>query len=112
MVGSGSAQAQTVARSFEELRVKLRPGATGYVTDTSGQERKAQILDLSPSSLALSMDGATRDLDENVVRRIKQRLPDPVWNGAVIGGAVGAAPLLVMCTGYDCNDLWSAPTWS
>jgi hypothetical protein len=108
-LGRGSVQAQTVAHSFEELRSKLKPGDTVYVTDDSGRERRAQILDFSPSSLILSVDGARRDLSEENVKRIRQRLPDPLWSGAVIGAAVAMAPLIVYCSqasesGETCGD--------
>lgn len=80
-----TASAQAVASNFQELRFKVKPGDTVYVTDDAGRERKARILELSRSSLLLSMDGTRRDLSENNVRRIRQRLPDPLLNGAVIG---------------------------
>jgi hypothetical protein len=81
------ASAQTVASNFQELRFKVKPGDTVYVTDDAGRERKARILDLSPALLVLSVDRTRRDLSENNVKRIRQRLPDPLLNGAMIGAA-------------------------
>jgi hypothetical protein len=86
MLAPLTAGAQTVAGNFQELRFKVKQGDTVYVTDDAGQERKARILGLSGSSLLLSMDGTRRDLSENNVKRIRQRLPDPLMNGAAIGG--------------------------
>jgi len=84
--------AQTVAASFEELRFKVKPGDTVYVTDDSGKsEQVARVLDLTSSSLAVSIDGVRRDLLESSVTRIRQRLPDSRKNGALIGFLVGAA---------------------
>ncbi len=79
------ASAQAVASNFQELRLKVKPGDTVYVTDDTGQEKRARILELSHSSLLLSMDGTRRELNENDVIRIRQRLPDPLLNGAVVG---------------------------
>ena len=83
---------QTVAASFDELRFKVKAGDTVYVTDDSGKsEQEARILDLSASSLAVSIGGVRRDLVESHVKRIRQRLPDSRKNGALIGFLVGAA---------------------
>lgn len=47
--------AQTVAASFDGLRIKVKAGDMVYVTDDSGKsEQEARILDLSASSLAVS----------------------------------------------------------
>lgn len=86
------ATSQTVAASFEELRFKVKAGDTVYLTTESGtSEQRARILDLSASSLAVSIDGVRRDLVESNVTRIRQRLPDSKVNGAVIGFLAVAA---------------------
>jgi hypothetical protein len=83
---------QTVAGSFDELRFKVKAGETVYITEDSGKsEQEARILDLSASSLAVSIGGVRRDLVESNVTRIRQRLPDSRMNGALIGFLVGAA---------------------
>jgi hypothetical protein len=83
---------QTVATSFDDLRFKVKAGDTVYVTDDSGKsEQEARILDLSASSLAVSIDGVRRELVESNVTRIRQRLPDSKKNGALIGFLIGGA---------------------
>jgi hypothetical protein len=89
-----SAAAQAVASNFQELRFKVKPGDTVYVTDDAGQERKARILELSRSSLLLAMDATRLDLSENNVKRIRQRLSDPLLNGA----AIGAVSVMTLAT--------------
>jgi hypothetical protein len=79
-----------VAGSFDELRFKVKAGDTVYITDGSKSEQKARILDLSASSVAVSIDGVRRDVVESNVSRIRQRLPDARKNGALIGFLVGA----------------------
>jgi hypothetical protein len=82
---------QTVASSFDELRFKVKAGDTVYVTDDKGgPEQQGRIVDLSPTALAVSIDGVRRDMVESDVRRIRQRLPDAMWNGALIGFLVAA----------------------
>jgi hypothetical protein len=86
------AAGQTVATTFEELRLKVQAGDTVYVTDDSGQsEQAARVLDLTAASLTVSIQGVRRELVESRVRRIRQRLPDSRKNGALIGLLVGAA---------------------
>ena len=85
------ATAQDVATTFEELRFKVKAGDTVYVTGEDGQERKASIVDLSASSLVVSTGGAQSNLTEGRVKRMRQRLPDRLRNGALIGFLVGGA---------------------
>lgn len=92
MPGRSQANAQEVAASFDELRFKVKAGDTVYITEDSGKsERKGRILDLSASSVAVSIGGVRRDLVESNLSRIRQRLPDSRKNGALIGFLVGAA---------------------
>lgn len=86
------ASAQVTARNFQELGLKVKAGDTVYITNDSGkQEQEAQIIELTPSLLSVSVDGARRDLSESTVIRIRQRLPDSRKNGALIGFLVGAS---------------------
>lgn len=92
MPGRSQAIAQEVAASFDELRFKVKAGDTVYITEDSGKsEQKGRILDLSASSVAVSIGGVRRDLVESNLSRIRQRLPDSRKNGALIGFLVGAA---------------------
>ena len=91
MPGRSQANAQEVAARFDELRFKVKAGDTVYITEASGKsEQKARVLDLSASSVAVSIGGVRRDLFESDVSRIRQRLPDSRKNGALIGFLVGA----------------------
>jgi hypothetical protein len=86
---SSFASAQDVATNLEELRLKVGPGATIYVTEEGGEEYTAKVVSLSTSALVVSVNGANREVSESAVRRIRQRLPDPLWTGALIGFGVG-----------------------
>lgn len=99
MPGRSQANAQEVAASFDELRFKVKAGDTVYITEDSGKsEQKGRILVLSASSVAVSIGGVRRDLDESNVSRIRQRLPDSRKNGALIGFLVGAAANTALAT--------------
>lgn len=60
-----------------------------FVRSTDGVEVRAQLLDLGPSALSLFVDGTRRDIPLDAVDRIQTR-GDGVWNGALIGAAIGA----------------------
>ena len=95
------AEAQTAA-SFDELPLVLRPGDRVTVTDDSGRNLRGQIIDLSPSTLSLEARGARLDLRAADVSFIRQRRPDPLRNGALIGLGVGAVPAaLLAMAGYS-----------
>ncbi len=99
LVSAVSVHAQAVATNFDELRFQVKAGDTVYVTDDSGSsEREARIVDLTVSSLVVSIDGVRRDLGESDVTRIRQRLPDSKKNGALIGFLVGAAASTTVAT--------------
>ncbi len=107
-----TAGAQAVASNFAELRFTVKPGDTVYVTDDAGQERRARILELSPASLSLSVNGTRRDFSEAEVRRIRQRRPDSLWNGAAIGAASVMALSTVGAIAFSDRDEDEAFGWA
>ncbi|RPH59484.1 MAG: hypothetical protein EHM89_10605 [Acidobacteria bacterium] len=83
-------EAQTLAGSFEQLQVLVKPGDTISVTDNTGREVTGKVASLSPSSLALLVEGVRRDLPENEVRKVRQDRQDSLANGAKWGLGIGA----------------------
>ena len=61
------------------------------VIDGVGHERTGRVVALTPSALALVIDGVRRDFREAQVHVIRQWRPDRLKNGAWFGFAVGAA---------------------
>lgn len=84
-----TARAQAVATNFDELKFKVQSGDTIYVTDRSGREFTASVVDLSSSVLTVRVSGEPRQLEAAEVRRIRQRLSDPVWLSGLIGFGAG-----------------------
>ena len=78
----GTARAQT-AHTFEELHRILQVRQTVVVTDVSGQEAKGRIDQLSTASITVG----GRTFTDAAIRAI--RLPDPLWNGMLVGAAIG-----------------------
>ena len=89
-VPAAATEAQELAGSFEQLRVLVKPGDTVRVTDSSGQEARGPIVDLSATSLSLRVGGDRRTFLERDIAAIHQRRHDSLANGAKWGFAVGA----------------------
>jgi hypothetical protein len=87
---ASSSAAQDIATTFDQLRFKVSPGDTVYVTDQTGEEFTATIVEISQDTLVVSVNGSPREYRSNDVRRIRQRLPDSLWTSALIGLGAGA----------------------
>lgn len=102
------ALAQPPARSFAGLQSILKTGDEVQVTDSSGKTTEGRIVDVSTSSLRLTVDGRQRDLSEATIREVKRRHPDLWWNGTLIGAAVGTVVGAVVeqgnCGSTDCGE--------
>ncbi len=83
------AESQT-ATSFNQLPLLVNQGDRITVTDNTGRELRGPIIDLSPSTLSLLVDGIRRDLGEADVTVIRKRQRDSLKNGALYGFVPGA----------------------
>ena len=91
IAASGTSAGAQTAGSFEQLALLVEAGDRITVTDSDGRERTGCVVDLSPASLGLVIDGMRRDFGEEQVHTIRQWRPDSLTNGAWFGFAVGAA---------------------
>jgi hypothetical protein len=92
------AAAQEPVKSFDQLNTRLKPGDTVWVTDMQGREIKGKIQGLAPNALTLNADGA-KTLAARDISAIREREPDSLKNGALIGLGVGGGLALVACLG-------------
>ena len=102
-------EAQAIAENFDQLRFRLQAGDNVYIVDGT-EEQEARVLDVSSSTLAVSIKGTRRSLAERDVTRIRRRLPDSLWNGAIIGAATGSG--LAIGLGASVGDECSAACWA
>jgi hypothetical protein len=73
------------------------------VTDDTGQETKGQLQEVSPSALVLSIPtGATSRRTFATDRVLAIKRTDSVWNGALIGLAVGLGTGIALVRG-NCD---------
>ena len=70
------------------------------VQSGSGEELRGRLLDLSPASLTILIDGREVDVPIDNVLRIDART-DSVKNGAIIGGAVAGGLVALTCGGFE-----------
>ena len=84
-----AAEAQPQASAFGDLWRHVKSGDTVFVMDGSGRETTGVFAKVSDSNLSLLVDGQLQDLPVTDVRQIARR-GDSVWNGFLIGAAIGA----------------------
>lgn len=102
----GTAAAQGIATSYQELRLLVRAGDKVTVVDHTGQKVSGRITDLSSTSLALVVDGRPREWRETEVATITQRRGDSLTNGALIGLGTGAGISAIGIAISSANDVY------
>jgi hypothetical protein len=93
LLAASPSRAQDVATTLGELRQRVEPGATVYITDSTGRQSRVSLVEIRDSALVVSIGAERREFAENDIRQIRQRVPDSVWNGAL------ASP---PCRGAEC----------
>jgi uncharacterized protein YcfJ len=78
---------------------RVKPGDEIFVTERQGRESSGHFTRLSSASMALLVNGVEREISRGDIGRIER--PDSLWNGALIGGALGA--LLGTGAGASCS---------
>ena len=99
---AGCAQ-HRVATSFGELEPRLKRGQTIYVTTVSGETHKGKLEALSAGHARVTISGSTVQVPARDTVGIA--VPEPLWQGAVIGAAAGAvlgAAGQATAQSYDC----------
>ena len=100
------ARAQDAANTFEQLHARVKPGDMVIVTDAEGRDVRGRITVLSPSSLAIDVDGRTSEWIQGDVRLIRHRKPDSLVNGTLIGLGVGAGVGVGLGIGVATTELY------
>jgi hypothetical protein len=78
-------------RATEGVAMRLESGDTVYVLDHASREIAGVFGKFSDSSITLMVNGDLRHIDFEEVRQITRRGGDSLWNGALIGGGLGAS---------------------
>lgn len=105
------AQTTDLARSLAELRDWVRVGDAVLVTRFDGSEVKGEMETLSPEGLKLRTAGArVVSLSDSEVFRVDLIYPDPLWNGALIGAAVGTGVFLLLAASAGESEFTGGET--
>jgi hypothetical protein len=100
--------AQAPDTAERRLTTALRPGMTVWITDSTGREERARIVDVSSDTVTTHTGDDVRRFRTADVRRVRVRHSDPVVNGALIGAGAAAASGLLLCrlteTWENCRD--------
>jgi hypothetical protein len=100
-----TARAQDTPRSLDAA---LTPGATVWITDSSGREEKSRIVGISSGILTINAGRNVRQIRMTDVRRVRARRSDSLINGALIGAGAAVASGLFLCTRMEpwenCRD--------
>jgi hypothetical protein len=91
-LGPVSAEAQTLARSFEELRGIVKAEEPVIVTDMRGRSIKGALTTVDDDSLLIVTGGRTQTFTRSEVNTV--RVADGLGNGALIGAAAGLGAAL------------------
>ena len=88
------AGAQQIATSFDDLTTRVRPGETLIVTDTRGATVEGKLVRLTGSSLDMTI-GRNRytpplSIPASNINNIVATRADKLWNGPLLGLAIGA----------------------
>jgi hypothetical protein len=106
IAGSAGAQDRETATTLAELSLKVGAGDIVFVTTGDGRERRARILQLSPKSMVVTIDGTRTEMSEESLKTVRQQTSDPLSNGAMFGAVGGLGALFMLVRSYgDIEDV-------
>jgi hypothetical protein len=103
-----SAEAQTMARSFEELKGIVKAEETVIVTDMRGRRVKGALTAVDEDSLSLAKGGRSQTFARSEVSSV--RVPDGLGNGALIGAGAGLGAALGILAIAGSGDGYVLPS--
>jgi hypothetical protein len=100
--------AEAQSQQSGALEALLTPGLTIWIAEAGQPEVKAQVAGVSRDVLTLRNGASERAVRIRDVRRVRVRVSDPIWNGAVIGAGAAIATGLSLCVATEpwenCRD--------
>jgi hypothetical protein len=102
------AEAQTTARSFEELMGIVKAEETVIVIDMRGRRFKGVLTPIDKDTVSLATDGRTRTFARSEVGTV--RVPEGFGNGALIGAGAGLGTALGILAIAGSGDGYVLPS--
>jgi hypothetical protein len=103
-----SAEAQPLARSFEDLAGLVKAETTVIVTDAKGRRVKGALIAVDHDSISLVLDGRTLTFARSEVAAV--RMVDGLLNGGLIGAGAGAGAALGILAMVGSKDGYVLPS--
>ena len=85
------------ATTFSDLTLTLPAQSLIVVTDQQGRENAGRLIGIDRSTLSIQGRRPVT-FSESEVQLVRQKIPDSVLNGGVIGFAIGTLAPLIVCT--------------
>ena len=85
------------ATTFADLALRLPPQSFLVVTDQQGQRTGGRLIGIERSTLSIKTDRPVT-FSQPDVQIVQRKLPDSVFDGGLIGFAIGMAVPLIVCT--------------
>lgn len=98
------AGAQQPASAFEQIQFKVEEGDAVDLTEASGQVVRGELRKVTDTEVWLDVRGDLRKYAEADITEVRARSFDKLWEGALIGTAVGAAVGGVLVSQADCVE--------
>src|SRR6476469_9919269 len=93
---SGNAKAQTTGGSASpgilDVKARVPVGEVVYVTDNDGLTVRATLAAVSSDVIEITVNGQTRNVAADQVRRVRWQQRDSPLTGALLGAGIGAIP--------------------
>jgi hypothetical protein len=108
ILSPASAEAQTMARSFEELMGIVKAEQTVIVIDMRGRGVKGVLAGVDKDSVSLATDGRTQTFPRSEVSTV--RVSEGFGNGALIGACAGLGTALGVLAIAGSGDGYVLPS--
>jgi hypothetical protein len=94
---------QAPASGQPDLRQNVEIGQKVAVRLADGREFKGSVLGITEGELAIATKGRTETIPTARIEEVTRRRNDSLWNGVIIGGAVGAVLGWASLAANDCD---------
>jgi len=98
--GAGFAQLAdepAAATTFSDLSLRLPATSFVVVTDQQDREQRGRLISISPGTLTIQGRGRVTFAEPHV-KLVRQKMPDRILDGGLIGFAIGTLAPLAVCT--------------
>ncbi len=104
-VSVSAVQAGVVPGRWEKVLAE-KPGTEMIITLASGDQIRGAYQELGDQELLVTVEGASRALPKSGIAKITtaERRTGPLWNGPVIGAAIGGGIPLIASAGLEHRD--------